>query len=171
MILVYPEPYWTRPIGDDAPDGINAYVNAFVFTASFAPDGFAPMQRFGFGEAAPLWLRAMAFSPFATGINLVMLGGCIRNAWEGPAHWAWRLASGLLHGTVHGLAIFALYWAACHALAGLEPSPWLGPANWVAVAGVVVGGLGLDRVPREWQRGAAAQAPDWRVIDRFTMGQ
>jgi hypothetical protein len=200
--------------------GINAYVNAFVFTASFAPDGFAPMQRFGFGEAAPLWLRAMAFSPFATGINLAMLGGCIRNAWEGPAHWAWRLASGLLHGTVHGFAIFALYWAACHGLAGLEPSPWLGPASWVlvALAGIGVGGLvfgaylalmsgafgqlpnnafgslaiqdykgflrfrldpsgveatglGLDKVPREWRRGAPAQDPGWRVIDRFTMGQ
>jgi hypothetical protein len=200
--------------------GINAYVNAFVFSASFAADGFGPMQRFGFAEAAPLWPRAMAFSPFATLINLAMLCGCIRNAWEGPSHWSGRLAGGLAHGVAHGGAIFALYWAASHALAGLEPSPWLGPASWVLVAlgGIVVGGLvfgahlalmsalfgqlpnnafgslaiedykgflrfrldehgiealalGIEKVPREWKRGGAAQDPGWRVIDRFTMRQ
>jgi hypothetical protein len=128
--------------------GINAYVNSFVFTLSFAPDGFKPMQQFAFGEAATGWLGAMVFSPLATGINLAMLAGCVRIAWEGPAHWFWRASSGFLHGMAHGFCIFALYWMAAHLLA-----PWLavlGPVAtltgglglWlaVAVAGVVVGG-------------------------------
>lgn len=128
--------------------GINAYVNSFVFTLSFAPDGFKPMQQFGFGEGATRWLGAMVFSPLATGINLAMMAGCVRIAWEGPAHWFWRASSGVLHGMAHGFCIFALYWLAAHALA-----PWLaalGPVAtltgglglWLAVAlaGVVVGG-------------------------------
>lgn len=126
--------------------GINAYVNSFVFTESFHPDGFAPMQRFDFTTGAGLWLRAMVFSPFATGINLAMLGGCIRNAWEGPAHWSSRLASGFLHGMAHGFCIYALYWAACHAMADALPpqaSLFYGLLTWtlVGLAGVVVGGL------------------------------
>lgn len=128
--------------------GINAYVNSFVFSQSFVPDGFAPMQQLGFGDAAQRWLRAMVFSPFATGINLLMLAGCLRIAWEGPAHWATRVAGGLAHGMTHGFAIFALYWAATHALApwlaSLGPAATLtgGLAAWagVALAGVLVGG-------------------------------
>ena len=128
--------------------GINAYVNSFVFTQSFAPDGFKPMQQFTFGEAATRWLGAMVFSPLATGINLAMMAGCVRIAWEGPAHWFWRASSGFAHAMAHGFCIFALYWLAAHALA-----PWLaalgpvatlsgGLALWLAVAlgGVAVGG-------------------------------
>jgi hypothetical protein len=128
--------------------GVNAYVNSFVFSLSFAPDGFRPMQQLAFAEAAIRWLGAMVFSPFATGVNLVMLAGCLRIAWEGPAHWFWRTSSGFLHGMAHGFCIFTLYWLAAHALA-----PWLaslgpmatlsgGLALWsaVAVAGVAVGG-------------------------------
>ena len=129
--------------------GINAYVNSFVFTRSFEPDGFRPMQELAFGEGAALWLRAMVFSPLATGINLAMMAGCLRIAWEGPAHWWWRVAGGAAHSMAHGFVIFALYWAAAHGLA-----PWLaslGPVAtltgglvlWVAVglAGVVCGGV------------------------------
>jgi hypothetical protein len=128
--------------------GINAYVNSFVFSLSFAPDGFQPMQQLAFGDAAQRWLGAMVFSPLATGINLAMLAGCVRIAWEGPAHWFWRAGSGFLHGMAHGFCIFALYWLAAH-----EMAPWLaslgpmatltgGLALWlaVAVAGVAVGG-------------------------------
>jgi hypothetical protein len=128
--------------------GINAYVNSFVFSLSFAPDGFRPMQQLAFGDAATRWLSAMVFSPLATGINLAMLAGCVRIAWEGPAHWFWRASSGFLHGMAHGWCIFALYWLAAHLLA-----PWLtalgpvatlsgGLALWLAVAaaGVLVGG-------------------------------
>jgi hypothetical protein len=129
--------------------GINAYVNSFVFSWSFAPDGFKPMQQLAFGEAAQRWLGAMVFSPLATGINLAMMAGCVRIAWEGPAHWIWRASSGFLHAMAHGFCIFALYWLAAHLLA-----PWLtalgpvatltgGLALWIAVAlaGVVVGGV------------------------------
>jgi hypothetical protein len=128
--------------------GINAYVNSFVFTRSFEPDGFKPMQELAFGEGAILWLTAMVFSPLATGINLAMMAGCVRIAWEGPARWWWRVAGGVVHAMTHGFLIFALYWAAAHGLA-----PWLGAfgpratltgglALWslVALAGVVVGG-------------------------------
>lgn len=129
--------------------GVNAYVNSFVFSQSFVPDGFAPMAQLGFAEGASHWLRAMVFSPFATGVNLLMLAGCLRIAWEGPAYVALRLAGGLAHGMAHGFVIFALYWGASHALA-----PWLaalGPAAtltgglavWalVGLLGVLAGGL------------------------------
>jgi hypothetical protein len=128
--------------------GINAYVNSFVFTRSFQPDGFRPMQELAFGEGAALWLRAMVFSPLATGINLAMMAGCLRIAWEGPAAWWWRVLGGVTHSMAHGFCIFALYWAAAHGMA-----PWLaalgpvatlsgGLALWLAVAlaGVGVGG-------------------------------
>lgn len=129
--------------------GVNAYVNSFVFSLSFVPDGFAPMSQLGFADGAERWLRAMVFSPIATGINLLMMAGCLRIAWEGPAHWATRVLGGAGHAMAHGFAIFALYWAASHALA-----PWLatlgpvatlsgGLAVWavVGLAGVGVGGL------------------------------
>jgi hypothetical protein len=128
--------------------GINAYVNSFVFTRSFEPDGFRPMQELAFTDGAVRWLRAMVFSPLATGINLAMMAGCLRIAWEGPARWPWRVVSGAVHSMAHGFCIYALYWAAAHTLA-----PWLGSlgpvatlsgglALWlaVAVAGVAVGG-------------------------------
>jgi hypothetical protein len=128
--------------------GINAYVNSFVFSLSFEPDGFKPMQALAFDEAATRWLGAMVFSPLATGVNLAMMAGCVRIAWEGPSHWFWRASSGFLHAMAHGFCIFALYWLAAHMLA-----PWLaslgkvatltgGLTLWLAVAaaGVVVGG-------------------------------
>jgi hypothetical protein len=128
--------------------GINAYVNSFVFSWSFEPDGFKPMQQLAFADAAIRWLRAMVFSPLGTGINLAMLAGCVRIAWEGPAHWFGRATTGFAHGMAHGFCIFALYWLAAHLLA-----PWLtslGPVAtlsgglglWIAVAlaGVLVGG-------------------------------
>jgi hypothetical protein len=128
--------------------GINAYVNSFVFSRSFEPDGFRPMQELAFADGAVRWLRAMVFSPLATGINLAMMAGCLRIAWEGPARWPWRVLGGAAHSMAHGFCIYALYWAAAHTLA-----PWLGSlgpvatltgglALWVAVAagGVFVGG-------------------------------
>jgi hypothetical protein len=129
--------------------GINAYVNSFVFSRSFEPDGFRPMQELAFVDGAVRWLRAMVFSPFATAINLAMMAGCLRIAWEGPARWPWRVVAGAVHSMAHGFCIYALYWAAAHTLA-----PWLGAlgpvatltgglALWLAVgaAGVGVGGL------------------------------
>lgn len=133
--------------------GFNAYVNSGVFSASYTPDGFAPMACLGFGEAHWLWLKAMVYSPFAAFVNLFMLAGCVKTAWEGPAHPALRVAGGLAHGMAHGWLIFALYWAACQALAPRFPAPaWLPQplhdtllalATWVAVgaAGIVLGGL------------------------------
>lgn len=161
----FSRPPWRQSLADTARDvwhsnlafalaigllyGINAYVNSFVFSWSFERDGFAPMQQLAFGRGAIDWLRAMVFSPVATGVNLLMLAACLRIAWEGSAHGAWRIAGGLVHGLVHGFAIFALYWSAAHALA-----PWLatlgpgaslagGLALWalVAAGGVAVGGL------------------------------
>ncbi len=128
--------------------GINAYVNSFVFSRSFEPDGFAPMQTLGFAQATPLWLRAMVFSPVATLINICMLAGCIKVASEGPAPWATRIAGGVLHGMAHGYCVFVLYWCVTHALAPLMPEAtsaslhW-GLASWalVGVAGVLVGAL------------------------------
>jgi hypothetical protein len=140
--------------------GINAYVNSFVFSRSFEPDGFRPMQELDFTDGAVRWLRAMVFSPLATGINLAMMAGCLRIAWEGPARWWWRLAGGATHSMAHGFCIYALYWAAAHALA-----PWLGSlgpmatltgglALWaaVALAGILVGGalFGLYLALMSW---------------------
>ncbi|TDM06143.1 MAG: hypothetical protein C4K60_15995 [Ideonella sp. MAG2] len=141
--------------------GLNAYVNSGVFQVSFGQDGFAPMATLPFGTAAVLWLKAMVFSPFAAFINLGLLTGCVRIAWEGPGPQVWRLLNGLLHGMAHGFLIFALYWLSCVSLqhAGLEalgvkaamgqwlPGPWLATAaalaTWVSVGvmGVVAGGL------------------------------
>lgn len=133
--------------------GFNAYVNSGVFSSSYRLDGFQPMAVLGFGEAHWLWLKAMVFSPFAAFVNLFMLAGCVRIAWEGPAAPGWRAASGLLHGMLHGWLIFALYWAACHLVTPAFPAlAWLPPplrdtllalVIWVAVgvAGVVAGGL------------------------------
>jgi hypothetical protein len=115
--------------------GINAYVNSFVFSRSFEPDGFRPMQELGFADGAVRWLRAMVFSPLATGINLAMTAGCLRIAWEGPAHWFWRITSGFAHAMAHGFAIFALYWLAAHLMA-----PWLA---WLGPMATLTGGLGL----------------------------
>ena len=136
--------------------GFNAYVNSGVFSASYAPDGFAPMAALPYREAQWLWLKAMVYSPFAAFINLGMLAGCVRIAWEGPAPWLARLLSGLAHGLAHGYLIFALYWLACHGLARIfagafaAGGPLAGPlastlaalATWIAVGlmGVAVGG-------------------------------
>lgn len=133
--------------------GFNAYVNSGVFSASYAPDGFAPMATLGFGAAHWLWLKAMVYSPFAAFVNLFMLAGCVQTAWEGPARPALRVAGGLAHGLAHGWLIFALYWWACHVVVPRWPAQgWLPPplhdtllalATWVAVgvAGIVLGGL------------------------------
>jgi hypothetical protein len=107
------------------------------------------MQELAFADGAVRWLSAMVFSPLATGINLAMMAGCLRIAWEGPARWPWRVIGGAAHSMAHGFCIFTLYWAAAHTLA-----PWLGSLGptatlsggltlWLAVAaaGVVVGGL------------------------------
>ena len=132
--------------------GFNAYVNSGVFSASYAADGFAPMAQLPFGQAALLWLKAMVFSPFASFINLFMLAGCVRIAWEGPGAPAGRLLGGLAHGMAHGFLIFALYWLAWQGLQALWPLA--GPASilgstlqalvsWLLVGcmGVTVGGL------------------------------
>lgn len=133
--------------------GFNAYVNSGVFSASYRPDGFAPMGELGFAAAHWLWLKAMVFSPFAAFVNLFMLAGCVQTAWEGPASKPLRIASGLAHGMLHGWLIFALYWSACHLLAPHFPTlpGWPAPlrdtllalATWFAVgsAGLLAGGL------------------------------
>lgn len=133
--------------------GFNAYVNSGVFSASYRPDGFAPMGELGFVAAHWLWLKAMVFSPFAAFVNLFMLAGCVQTAWEGPAPKPVCIASGLLHGLLHGWLIFALYWTACHLLAPHFPTlpGWplplrdtlLALATWFAVgtAGLLAGGL------------------------------
>lgn len=159
--------------------GLNAYVNSGVFQASFAQDGFAPMATLPFGSAAVLWLKAMVFSPFAAFINVGLLAGCVRIAWEGPGSQAWRVISGLLHGMAHGFLIFALYWLSCVGLqlAGLEalgvsqtmgqwlPGPWLATAaalaTWVSVGlmGVLAGGL-LFGAYLALMCGAFAQLPN-----------
>lgn len=159
--------------------GLNAYVNSGVFQASFAQDGFAPMATLPFASAAVLWLKAMVFSPFAAFINVGLLAGCVRIAWEGPGPQAWRVISGLLHGMAHGFLIFALYWLSCVGLqlAGLEalgvthsmgqwlPGPWLATAaalaTWVSVGlmGVVAGGL-LFGAYLALMCGAFAQLPN-----------
>jgi len=133
--------------------GFNAYVNSGVFSASYRPDGFAPMSELGFVAAHWLWLKAMVFSPFAAFVNLFMLAGCVQTAWEGPAPKPLCIASGLAHGLLHAWLIFALYWLACHTLAPHFPSlaGWPPPlrdtllalATWYAVgiAGLLAGGL------------------------------
>lgn len=133
--------------------GFNAYVNSGVFSASFAADGFGPMALQPFGPAALLWLKAMVFSPFASFVNLFMLAGCVRIAWEGPGAPGARVASGLAHGMAHGFLIFALYWFACAVLQLGWPAAWapasvlgstaLALASWLLVGllGVTVGGL------------------------------
>lgn len=156
--------------------GLNAYVNSGVFQASFSHDGFAPMATLSFGAAAMLWLKAMVFSPFAAFINLGLLAGCVRIAWEGPGPKAGCLASGLLHGMAHGFLIFALYWLSCVGLqqAGFEslgpvsqwlPGPWVATASalatWVCVGlmGVLAGGL-LFGAYLALMCGAFAQLPN-----------
>jgi len=133
--------------------GFNAYVNSGVFSASYRPDGFAPMGELGFVAAHWLWLKAMVFSPFAAFVNLFMLAGCVQTAWEGPAPKPLCIASGLAHGLLHAWLIFALYWLACHTLtqhfptlAGWPPplrDTLLALATWYAVgiAGLLTGGL------------------------------
>ena len=133
--------------------GFNAYVNSGVFSASYRPDGFAPMAELPFGGATWLWLKAMVFSPFAAFVNIFMLAGCVQTAWEGPAAKPWRVLAGLSHGMAHAYLIFVLYWWACHLIVPAFPAlaGWPGPlrdtllalATWVAVglAGVTLGGL------------------------------
>ena len=138
--------------------GFNAYVNSGVFSASFAADGFGPMGGLPFGSAALLWLKAMVYSPFASFVNLFMLAGCVRIAWEGPGPTAGRLVTGLAHGMAHGFLIFVLYWLACSFLKFSLPVAWdvtrlpLPPTlvstgvallSWILVGllGVLVGGL------------------------------
>lgn len=133
--------------------GFNAYVNSGVFSASYRLDGFAPMAELPFGEARWLWLKAMVFSPFAAFVNIFMLAGCVRTAWEGPAPKPLRVLGGLGHGMAHAYLIFVLYWWAGHLIGPAFPAlaGWPGPlrdtllalATWVAVglAGVTFGGL------------------------------
>jgi hypothetical protein len=125
--------------------GFNAYVNSLVFSKSFAPDGFDPMACFDFGDGAQQWLRAMVFAPTALIINIVMLMGCLRIAWEGPVSVFEKLISGILHGLAHGFCVFALYWLSTHIVAGyaIQSTFWAGFIIWLMVtsSGIVVGGL------------------------------
>lgn len=165
--------------------GINAYVNSFVFSASFHENGFDPMGTLPFARAASLWLTAMVFSPFATAVNLLMLGGCVRIAWEGPGPTLWRFVSGLTHGIVHGFVIFTLYWVVTH---GMQPQLWGGHwgfllgglASWILVGlgGMVAGAL-LFGVYLAIACGGFAQLPnnafgalaieDWKGFLRFRL--
>lgn len=104
--------------------GFNAYVNSGVFSRSFAADGFGPMGALAFQDAMLLWLKAMVFSPFASFVNVFMLAGCVRIAWEGPGPVWGRVLSGLVHGMAHGYLIFALYWLACTGLRFVLPVDW-----------------------------------------------
>jgi hypothetical protein len=125
--------------------GFNAYVNSLAFSKSFAPDGFGPMASFNFCEGAQQWLHAMVFAPTALIINLVMLMGCLRIAWEGPVTWLEKFIGGILHGLTHALCIFALYWLGTHIAAAqaMQSTFWESFAVWLFVtgSGIVVGGL------------------------------
>jgi hypothetical protein len=124
--------------------GFNAYVNSLVFSNSFIPDDFGPMTQFGFCDGAWQWLRAMVFSPTALIINLVMLGGCLRIAWEGPVRWWEKLISGVLHGLLHAFCVFVLYWLATYIVAAYDlPSLCASIAIWafITFTGILVGGL------------------------------
>lgn len=133
--------------------GLIACVNTAPFHASLSHGGVSSLNSLGYGTAAGLWLQAVVLNPLSALAHLALLAACLRVAWEGPAHRAWRLTSGLLHGLAHGHLVFALYWLVnlsmvqtglpdLHALgAGLHAGTAL--ASWasVAVLGVLAGGL------------------------------
>ena len=127
--------------------GFNAYVNSIAFSESYWLDDFGPMHTYSFnGVLAYDWVRAMFFSPFATLVNVVMIAGCVRIAWEGTWPGFCKFVGGVLHGIVHGVAICIIYFAAAKLANGIEPS--LAPLargllTWVLVTalGCVVGAL------------------------------
>lgn len=93
--------------------GFNGYVNSIALSDSFVPDGFQPIYFYDLNRSLFYdWLRAMFFSPFATLVNVVMIAGCVRNAWEGTWGWYWKLLSGLAHGLLHAVAVCLIYYAA-----------------------------------------------------------
>jgi hypothetical protein len=219
----------------------NAYVNSLAFSASFVPDGFAPMCKLSFAQAAPLWLHAMVFSPFGLIVNLLMIAGCVVLSREERLP---GLVTGLAHGLVHAFMVFAGDWLISHWLAGAWQGDWFSLANcsngptstWQALAaavlmvlwGTLIGGLifgaymwimaawgwlpnnsysslavqdykgfmrfslradgtltarflGLEQVPRRWERDAdpahrplwtiaAGEAPPlWKIVDEFEL--
>lgn len=128
--------------------GFNGYVNAIAFSASFQPDGFRPIEKYDLDIRLIYdWLRAMFFSPFATLVNVVMIAGCVRNAWEGTWGWLWKLLSGLTHGLIHAVAVCLIYYAAGHLAYDIFPETTAfvrrGLLTWalVTLCGGIVGAL------------------------------
>jgi hypothetical protein len=111
--------------------GFNAYVNSIAFSVSFKPDGFMPMHEYALGGKLFYdWLRAMFFSPFAALVNIVLIAGCVRVAWEGTWGWKRKLAGGLTHGLMHAVAVCLLCYFA---------STWVQGWTWLADSGVFYG--------------------------------
>lgn len=128
--------------------GFNGYVNSIAFSSSFAPDGFKPIRFYDLDMRLFYdWLRAMFYSPFATLVNLVMIAGCVRNAWEGTWHWSCKLISGLMHGLLHAVAVCVIYFVAANWAFEIFPDPMSfvrrGLLTWtlVTILGAIVGAL------------------------------
>ena len=128
--------------------GFNGYVNSIAFSASFAPDGFRTINHYDLNfKLFYDWLRAMFFSPFATLVNVVMIAGCVRNAWEGTWGWPWKLLSGLAHGLIHAVAVCLIYYAAARLAGDVVSAPDAlvrrGLLTWalVTLIGSIVGAL------------------------------
>jgi hypothetical protein len=107
----------------------NAYVNALPFSASFRPDGFAPMCELTFWQAAPKWLHAMVFSPFGFLMNVFMIGICMLLGREEKTLGA---ITGFLHGVVHGVLVLMGYWLMSHWATNAAHGQWFSLANCAA---------------------------------------
>jgi hypothetical protein len=132
--------------------GLSAYVNSIAFLST-------PLLQGATGDAVravsleptvfnlQMWIRATVFSPFAVLVNVIMIGGCVRTAWDSPSHGLFKSLSGIAHGLIHGLAVFALYslvspWV--HGFGDATPnSTSAAVATWAVVGacGTVVGGV------------------------------
>lgn len=128
--------------------GFNGYVNSIAFSASYKPDGFQPIYLYNLNLGLFYdWLRAMFFSPFATLVNVVMIAGCVRNAWEGTWGWACKLLSGFAHGLIHAIAVCLIYYSAAHLAYEIFPEATAfvrrGLLTWalVTICGGIVGAL------------------------------
>lgn len=124
--------------------GFNAYANSIAFSESFWLDNFGPIRDYGFEPALFRdWLRAMFFSPFATLVNLVMIIGCMRIAWEGTWGWVRKSLSGALHVVAHAVSVCLIYYFAAKCAFEIMPadphSLYRGLLTWVIVT--VLGGV------------------------------
>lgn len=128
--------------------GFNGYANSIALSDSFVLDDFQPIYFYDLNRSLFYdWLRAMFFTPFATLVNVVMIVGCVRIAWEGTWGWYWKLLSGIAHGLLHAVAVCLVYYAAAtlvyHWCPDVTAYIWRGLLTWtlVTVFGAVVGAL------------------------------